>query len=328
MKFSDMKLAVPGAPKPKTVDVRSSGTSSLLSPTTSSIQIFEVATYHQEPLVMVVYGAEGCGKSRLMGTAPSTIGVIPMERKSRRSVVQSALESGKRVVMPQIDLIRTSRAMLIATMPEACIDPLSYKNMKLEDAVKKAEGEMQRKAEKIPLDGESPSCCQRCYYRWHANRTKYVGYMMAAMPEVKTICIDTFGQFIDDILFANYGRNERIMPLDRKTFNREVSEFINDLSHKNLILSHHAAQIWKDNKPTSKTKPQSSFSKIGHYVSVVVKMSRNEDKAEGEGRYTLTVEDCQARASLIGMELLMDDQITFKNLAMQVYEDSTDEDWE
>jgi hypothetical protein len=313
--------------QPKTSDSSTPVNNTFMS--ASDIQLIELTESFQEPLAVMVYGDPGSGKSRLLGSAPDPIGLVPMERKSRQSAVKMAQEMGKRIIAPEIDLVRAARAMLTDTMPEACVSPEKYiPKYKMEDAVKIAEGEMQKKAGAIKLDQDAPKCCQRCYYRWHANRSKHVAFRFAQDPDIRTIGIDTFGQLIDDMLFACYGRNERIMPLDRKTFNREVMEFLNVIAVKNLVLIHHTSTIWKDNKPTNKTKPMSSFSKIGHYVNVVVKMERDEDVAEGDGRYKLTVEDCQANASLIGYDMLTDDLITFGGLARLVYPDAPEGAWD
>lgn len=315
MKFTDIqsKNAKP-TPKPNGAD--------------HAIPLVEVTEIYQEPLALMIYGDPGSGKSRLIGTAPDPIGVLPMERKSRQSILRIANELGKRVIMPDIDLVRPARAVLADAMPDQCITPDQFKNYKPEDAVKKAEADMQKKSEAMRLDEEAPDCCLRHYHRWHANRSKSVAFRMAAREDIRTIAIDTFGQLVDDILFANYGRNERIMPLDRKSFNREVCDFLNELSHKNLILSHHSSTIWANNQPTKKTKPASSFAKIGHYATVIAHMTRDEEKPEGEGRYTLSINDCQANASLIGMDLLYDDNITFSLLAQLVYPDSDPSFWE
>ena len=242
-----------------------------------SVPLIEVSeNSYQEPLAAMVYGDPGGGKSRFIATSPDPIGVIPLERKTRQTVLHTAKELNKRVIMPEIDLIRPARAALTSVMPEACV--VAPKGLKPEDGEKYVEREMQKKAAAIPLDGEQPTCCTRCYYRWHVNREKSVAFRMAERTDIRTIAIDTFGQFVDDVLFANYGRNERIMPLDRKSFNREVSDFLNTISHKNLILTHHSSTIWRDNKPTNKTKPASSFSKIGHYATVIAHLEREDTK--------------------------------------------------
>jgi len=302
---------------------------------TNSVALVEMTAY-QEPLIVSTYGLPGAGKSRLIGTAPSTIGVIPMEHKSRGSIIRMAQELGKKVIMPEIDMVRTGNPMLIAMLPDECVTATKFagKNYKQEDMEKLAQREMDAISKNIKIDGEQPACCSRHYYRWHVNRCKGVAFRMAVMDEIKTIAIDTFGQFCEDTLYACYGRVDKIMPMDRKVFNSEIRDFLNAISHKHLVLTHHSSTVWKDNKPTSQTKPTNSFSKIGHYTSVAVHQERNDnprkDKAGNllEAQYSLTVMDCQANASLIGLELLYDSDISFSNLALAVHEESAAEDWE
>jgi len=277
---------------------------------------------YQEPLILTTFGNEGGGKSRLIGTAPGDIGLIPMETKSRQSVLDAAAQFGRRVIAPERDLIRVHDPILISMLPAACVTEDKFKGMRPEDAVKAASREMEALSKTIKLDGVQPDCCAQHYYRWHINRIKSVAFRMAAMESIRTIGIDTFGQFVEDMLFANYGRTDRIMPLDKKSFNQEVRDFLNAISHKNLILTHHAAQVWADNKPTSRWKPASSFSKIGHYTSVAVRQERNKNPREGEPTYTLSCLDCQANASLIGCDLLYDADIIFKNISEMVYPDA------
>lgn len=295
------------------------------------IPLVEVhAADYQEPLIISTFGDEGAGKSYLIGTAPGDIGVIPMEAKSRAPILKAAAEFGRKVIMPEKDLIRTGNAMLIAMMPAACVTPDKWPGMKEEDATKRAEREMEAISKDIRLDGPQPECCARHYYRWHINRVKSVAFRMAASDSIRTIGIDTFGQFVEDMLFANYGRTDRIIPLEKKSFNQEVRDFLNAINHKNLILTHHAAQIWVENKPTNKYKPASTFSKIGHYVNVAIKQERDRraELGEDEPRYTLTVLDSTANPTLIGVKLLTDELITFQNLAWAVFPDSDEGAWE
>lgn len=295
------------------------------------VPLVEVAAGgYQEPLIVSTYGEPGVGKSRLIGTAPGNIGVIPMEHKSRQSILKAAAEFGRTVIMPERDLLRVGNPMRIALLPAACVTAETYasKNWKDEDKEKQAAREMDRISKELVMDGPEPECCAMHAYRAHINRVKSVAFRMAEDDDIRTIAIDTFGQFVEDMLFANYGRTDKIIPLEKKSFNQEVRDFLNAISHKNLILTHHSAQIWKDNKPVpGKTKPASSFAKIGHYTSVAVHQKRSE-VGEAEVSYTLQVLDCQANASLIGLDLLFDDGITFAALANAVYVDSPDGYWD
>ena len=297
------------------------------------IRLVEAQMDYQEPLIVCTYGTPGSGKSRLAGTAPGDIGLIPTERKSRQTVVHTAEEFGRKVIVPDIDLIRTDNPMLISNMPQSCIV--------IGDAAHKGwtpgaiQDEMQRIAHTIKLDGPRPSCCQRHSFRWHIQRVKSVAYRMAEMPNIRTIVIDTFGALVDDFSYANYGITGLIDPKEfgfapREDMNKEVREFLNNISHKNLVLTHHSSTVWKDGKPTKpeQTKPMSNFGKIGHYVSVMLEQKRDDRRELGEGRYVCMVKDCQANARIIGLDLLFDDDISFAALAMQVYPDSDPSTWE
>lgn len=293
---------------------------------------------YQSPLVILMFGDPGAGKSRFIATAPDPIGLIPLDRKSRPTVLPHAQALGKRVIAPEIDLVKPARAALATTMLDQCVMPTDakFKGMKGDEAEKAAEREMQKLSAAIRLDGPTPECCMRCYYRWFSNRTKSIAFRMADDPKIKTIAIDTFGQFTDDILFALYGKNEKIAPLDRKSFNREMTDFLNQIAHKHLILTHYSAEIWNDEtkKPTGRFKPQSSWKKIGHFGNVVAEMRRVETKKMVEGQkvtvcsYELGINDCQSNPTLIGLTLLMNDDITFANLAQCVYPDAPPEQWE
>lgn len=306
--------------------------------TNSEVRLVEVSNdTFQAPLVISVHGNQGSGKSRLVASAKGKIGVIPLEHKSRSTIINCAREFGKTLVLPDIDLIRTGRPMDLDALPPGCV---MEKEPSKDGLILPNYTVLSRMGKAIKLTDKQPTCCQIHYYRWHANRTKSVAYREYDHPGVKTLAFDTFGQFVEDLLYANYGRVENIIPLEKKVFNQEVRDFINAIADKNLIFTHHSAQIWQDNKPTSKWKPMSAFSKLGHYTSVEVRQWRTRDLSDGdfirlkkqgidpgEITYGLTVLDCQANPELIGQDLLFDEDITFANLAMRVYPDGDPEQW-
>ena len=112
---------------------------------------------YQEPIIVAVYGDEGTGKSTIIGTAPGKIGVIPLERKTRASVLKAAAENDKTVVMPDIDLIRTGNPMLIANLDPACI--VEEKNG---NTAARAAKLMQEKSREIGLDVRRRTCLPFC----------------------------------------------------------------------------------------------------------------------------------------------------------------------
>ena len=299
------------------------------------VDVTEDSMISKPPFVMSMYGGEGAGKSRFIGTAPGDIGVLALEYKSLPSIIPAARENGKRVILPvdndgkPINLVRNSRASIIAQQPAQCITPDDFKKYdKLEDQVKAASRAMQEKTRKIRYTDPVPECCQQHMYRWHFSREKACGMMLAELDNVKTIAIDTFGQFVEDCLFACYGRTDNIIPLEKKSFNQEVRDFLNCVSGKNLILTHHSSDVWVDGKPTKKTKPMTTFNKIGHYTTVMAKFQRDKkaDTEAGQPMYTLFIEDCLARPDLIG-DTLEDGDISFLALASKVYPDVDIDVW-
>lgn len=264
-----------------------------------------------DPLIIAIYGEPGCGKSRFLATGPDQIGIAPLERKTLQTATKIAAEFGKTVVWPEADLIRSVNALKIDSLDPFC---------------QESSAKMQALSRDISIHDAAPRCCQIHYYRWHVNRTKAAIFALAEDPLVRVVCIDTFGQLCDDMLYANYGRLDNIMPLDRKSFNQEVKDFINAVNHKHLILTHHSSNVWKDNKPTARTQPQ-GFRKLGHYANVVLEFLKKDDAAEAEAvSYSVKVKDCQANPALIGQTILENDDITFANVAQMVYPD-LDTDW-
>jgi hypothetical protein len=289
------------------------------------------------PICIGMYAPPGAGKSRFIGTAKGKIGVLALESKTKKSVTASAREFGRRVVMPKIkgeevNLIRVANPVLFSSIPKTCI--VVGDSAHVGWSAGKIQDEMQRIADTITIDGDPPYCCQRHYSRWSVNRVKYFGYMMLEDPDINTICIDPFGSFVEDVSYANYGLSGVIDPKEfgfapREDFLKEIREFLNVITQKHTILTHHAKPQWVDNKPTSKWELDGKFSKIGHYVNVMVELKQDKKKAIGEGRYSLVVNDCQDNIGLISKDpILFDEDITFTNLAVQVREGTEPEEWE
>jgi hypothetical protein len=240
---------------------------------------------YQEPLIIATYGDPGSGKSRLAGTAPSIIGLVPTEHKAKQTILTTAAEFGRQVILPKIDLVRASTdAMVTAMLPSSCLNPEQddFKGMDPKKVGPYIQELMQKISEGISITSERPTCCKRHCYRWHVNRAKYVILQMAAHPDIKSIVIDSFGTFVQDVQYANYGVSGKIDASEfgfapREDMNAELRELMNAINHKHLILTHHSNTVWLNNKPTNKTKPLSAWSKLGHDITVMIEQTRDDD---------------------------------------------------
>lgn len=250
---------------------------------------FECLNGHLTPekLAICNYGEHGTGKTRLIATAPD-VGVIPLDRKTRGTIerVRAELNPTGRIWFPKIDFIRQANPMALAVMSP-------------EDSIK--------------------------YYRKHVDRIKDACWTLADPKHpCRTIGIDSGSQLWEDILFANYGRNQKIMPRDRGSANQEMKDLLNSLQGKHLIITHRAREVWKNEKPTG-TFDVAGFADIGYYVNVLVE----HERGERDGKFSLSARMCQANASLhgdAGRKMLEGDDITFLSLAMKVYGDGDDVD--
>ncbi len=269
---------------------------------------FTTSIQADDKLAIGLYGEQGTGKTRFSITTPDPIGVIPLDRKTRATVQRISQELGKTVVMPTADFIRVENPMKMAMLPPSC-----------------------GKSVEIKLTDPAPKyCCAIHYYRWHVNRIKAATYTLYNNRAIRSIVIDTGTQLWEDILFAHFGRSERVMPRDRGPANQEMIEFLNCLSGKHLILTHKARQIWKNDKPTNRFD-WAGFPHLGYHTNVIAEMRCDETKEAGDdNRFTLSMVLCQDNPDIQGpggKDLLADDQINFQTLAYCIYPDQDPDQW-
>src|SRR5215469_9093725 len=84
-----------------------------------AIEFVDLSSDYQECLSIANYGIRGSGKTRLGATAPSEplngregIGLVALDRMAQQTFVDVAVKQmGKRVIVPNTDLIRTSNPL-------------------------------------------------------------------------------------------------------------------------------------------------------------------------------------------------------------------------
>lgn len=242
----------------------------------------ELSAAEPDKLALGSFGHAGTGKTQLIGSALTVgnVGVIPLDRKTRRTLSKSLdtyAAYGHKIFFPPEDFIRHAKPMELALMDE-------------------------EKAKK--------------YYTDHLARIEDALFTLAENKSIDVIAIDSGTQLWEDILFKHYGRAQRIMPRDRGPANQDMRDILNALQHKHLIITHQAAEVWRNDKPTGKYE-WSGWSKMDYYCNTMVEHTYDEKK----GEYGLTVRLCQDRPDLIGEQIATDEDITFATLGTMIYPD-------
>lgn len=245
-------------------------------------QFVELTGNTPDKLATGVFGKAGSGKSRLLCTMPGKTGVIPLDRKTRRTLervaVEMALPKGK-IVMPKEDFIRVINPMkLIMMEPDA----------------------------------------QMKFYRDHFNKVKDAIWTLAEDAKVESIGIDTGSQMAEDCLFANYGRDSKIYPRDRGAFNSELKQLFASISHKQVLVTHESRAIWKNDKPTDNSE-WVGWSKLDYNTNVIVELTGPPDTKKLDHQFGLTIRLSQDRPDLIGETILTDELISWEMLATYLY---------
>lgn len=281
----------------------------------AEIKFIELTDASPDKLSVASMGEQGSGKTRFGATYPSPIGIIPLDRKTRYSIGKTAVEMGKKVIMPSEDLIRLSNPMELAMMKDDC-----------------------GTSKTILWKSAPPTCCSTHFYRWHVNRIKETAFKLAEMPDSKcrSIIVDSGSQLSEDILYACYGRTQKVMPRDRGMYNQEMIDFLNAISNKHVLITHKAKEVWVNEKPVPGEFKRKGFGEIGYHCNVEIEHYRGtkgkklKKPADGEEiPFYIDVRQCQANPSLVGeTKLLENEQINFQTLAMLVFPDSDSEDWE
>jgi len=280
-------------------------------------ETLDLESPYQEKFALAIYGPAGSGKTRLLATAPGIVGVVPLNRKTKQTVVEVAKQFDKRIIMPKFDLIRSSNPMKSARLVPHC-DP-----------------EGKRAPVSCDIYQRQPECCAIHHGRWAVDRTKQAALDMVSQCD--SIGIDGFDIFTEDLLTAHFGRTERIMARDRGPFNKEMIEFLSALSGKHMVLTMGEKQVWSNDKPVAGKFDWAGWSHLSYHTSLIIRTKVREDYSEKKAqadddywRWSMDVILSQANPALMGLageDLLTDDLITFPQVALRVFPQSEYEDW-
>lgn len=274
----------------------------------------EISSGGESKLLITSFGPHGSGKSRFGATGPEIIGGIFLDRKTRFSFKKTAEELGKRFLLPEIDFVREANPMIKAGMAE-----------------------MYQAGESEIQDGKLAEITNKTkkHYRAHVNMVKDYAFALHAHKDVQIIMIDLFGQFYQDVRYAHYGRTGHVFKKiegakgfqDTSQADTELIDFINIISDKHLILTHKDKDEYVKNVPTGR-RVWDGFKYMGNHTNLVIEHvvnkkwkpeSENENEQWHFGLYvqkSLHMPDLEVHEDL---PTLMDDFISFPNLAQMVF---------
>lgn len=251
-----------------------------------------------------IYGIEGVGKTRLAITAPDPIGLLALDKKSKRTAEAIGAQLGKTIIANTHPFLSDTAALKIAMLPEELDD-------------KKIQESNEKVIKEVYLKAFGDMCDTAMNF--------------AAHPDIETIVVDTSTQLFDWIMFKNFGRKNKIPPVSRSVPNQDMIDFVNALRSKHLILIHRSKEIWKNTGKTDRNgdpikEPSGKyelegFSKIGGFVTSTIELTNNKAPTDDlDKKFRARVVTCQTNPLLEGMDLseygVKGDGITWESLAL------------
>lgn len=264
----------------------------------------------EQNLIVICWGVDHSGKSRLGATGPEIAGYVPLDRKTRAIADKTAKLEGRRILMPKHDFVVESTK-----------------------GIRSGHGS----DEKVDADIAKLTEATKKQFRQHVDLIKECAYTLYDAPEVKLIEIDLFGQFYEWMKYAYYGRTGSVIKRltgnkvfkDTSDADQEIIDFVNSLSGKHLILTHKSTGEYLNNVATG-AEIWKGFKHLGHNANLQVEMvlnkkfNPNSEKDSESWHYGLNIVKSLHKPELegeAGQLILRDEMITFDNLKSMVLED-------
>lgn len=282
----------------------------LKTPSGKSMAFTDGSDNQEQNLIVICWGVDHSGKSRLGATGPEVAGYVPLDRKTRAIADKTAKSEGRRILMPKNDFVVDSfKGIRSGHGPEEKAD---LEVSKLTEATKKQ-------------------------YRGLIDSIKECAYTLYDSSDVKLIEIDLFGQFYEWMKYAYYGRTGSVvkkvtggkMYKDTSDADQEVIDFVNSLSGKHLILTHKSTGEYVNNQATG-NEVWKGFKHLGHSANLQIQMRLNKqfdpnsDKPDRQWHWGLDIIKSLHKPELegeAGQLILCDDMINFDALKALVLED-------
>lgn len=224
---------------------------------------------------ITVHGLDNSGKTRLAISAPDPIGVLALDKNSKRTVEKEAELLNKVVIVNSTPFLSDKEAIKLALVE----DP---------NEVKKAYTEVYK-------------------------RTLDSGMRLADHNDIRTVVIDTGSQLFDYVLFAHFGRRTQIPPTSRAAANQDMIDFMNALRSKNVVIIHRSKEIWKSTGATDKQgnpikEPSGKFElegfkNVGYFCTAAFELINKKTAKTLEEKFRVKVITCKTNSMLEGQDL-------------------------
>ncbi len=242
-----------------------------------------------------IFGSEGSGKTRFAATSPDPIGLLALDKKSKRTFQKVATAMGKQVLVNKEDYISGK------------------------DAIKLAMLDTNVEAQRTQI---------KEFYGKLFEKVMNTGLALASHPDIQTIVIDTATQLWDWIMFSHFGRRNQVESYQRGAPNQDMIDLINALKSKNLVLIHRASEEWKDTgevdshgkkkqAPSGRYKAE-GFTKMGYFATVICELTSAAKASEPDDKFKIKLVKCQPNSLLEGQDMgeysLIGEAINWENL--------------
>ena len=150
----------------------------------------------------------------------------------------------------------------------------------------------------------------------------FVTNATASTQRCKTVVIDQGTRLWDLLRIARLGKLVQVPAIQYVNVNMEFDDFIQRIhrSPANIVWLHRIKPVYKNNEETDEME-RAGYKGVGYDVDVVL-LPKYTDK---DG-FTLTVSDCRVNRTIQGT-VLKNEEISFLNVAMKMYPNTSEENW-
>lgn len=278
------------------------------------IDVATSANGEAKGIVIGVFAAENCGKTKLALSGPGPVGFVPLELKAYPTIEKDGDGEGVEVVRPG------DPAVLLVN---------------------------QRKVNAMVDDKASTRVAkQQEYYARHVALVEEYTYGLLESDEIRLVCLDKFTTYCNWAKFAINGMAEKYTKIQGKVYidnsevNQHIIDFVNSLDKfgKPVLLNCASKPDYdgpKDGQGNPTKRTWDGFKYLGSHANLVVELVRNDlwdPEKNGEKydwHYKLNINRSQHRPELEGpdgMGLLKDEAISLPKLMKHVLGSAFDPD--